>query len=131
MAELRKALPDFVQSVEIAGHGFINFKIKDRVFAEDVVRVATQDLSLDRPKVALSGGPTSSIAFHTEGDVSARCDLAENKDIMVFIGPEGGWSEKELEVFHTHSIPVKCLGTQVLRAETAVVAALSVVMLGK
>jgi len=47
---------------------------------------------------------------------------------MVFIGPEGGWSPKELEMFHAQNIKVRCLGTQVLRAETAVVAALSQVV---
>ena len=75
--------------------------------------------------------PINVIAFHTEGEAYAQVQPAQDSSIIIFIGPEGGWSEKEIELFHSNSIPVKCLGTQVLRAETAVVAALSVVMLGK
>ncbi len=33
-------MPDFVMSVEIAGAGFINFKLKDKVFADQVIEVA-------------------------------------------------------------------------------------------
>jgi 16S rRNA (uracil1498-N3)-methyltransferase len=43
----------------------------------------------------------------------------------IYIGPEGGWSEKEIELFNKNEIPVYSLGPQVLRAETAVIAALS------
>jgi len=74
---------------------------------------------------------TKLIAFHTEG-VSWRSDLQEfgrsDLPIAVFIGPEGGWSPDEIKVFHENKIPVVCLGSQVLRAETAVVAILSQVV---
>lgn len=43
----------------------------------------------------------------------------------VFIGPEGGWSAIEIEAFVKAGISVQSLGPQVLRTETAVVAALS------
>ncbi|MEK7646198.1 MAG: RsmE family RNA methyltransferase [Patescibacteria group bacterium] len=80
--------------------------------------------------------PTSSniqkIAFHTEGELLKREDLSsyttQKADLACFIGPEGGWSPQEIEMFHTHNIPVKCLGSQILRTETAVVAALSLVV---
>jgi arginyl-tRNA synthetase len=36
----KKDMPDFVKSVEIAGAGFINFKLKDKVFAEQIVAIA-------------------------------------------------------------------------------------------
>jgi 16S rRNA (uracil1498-N3)-methyltransferase len=76
----------------------------------------------------------SAVVFHTDGGTSAReyitgegfSNLQE-----VFIGPEGGWSPEELELFHKDNIPVVTLGNQVLRAETAVIAALSLVILGK
>jgi 16S rRNA (uracil1498-N3)-methyltransferase len=69
------------------------------------------------------------IAFHTKGELFHK-EVTQGKDgpIAVFIGPEGGWSEGEIEAFHTSNIAVRCLGTQVLRAETAVVAALSQVV---
>jgi 16S rRNA (uracil1498-N3)-methyltransferase len=75
------------------------------------------------------------LAFHTcIGETSAKMMHRESLDksdpLAVFIGPEGGWTPAEIEVFHREDIAVLCLGPQVLRAETAVVAALSVVVFG-
>ncbi len=36
---LKKNLPNFVKSVEIAGPGFINFKLKDEVFVKEVLEI--------------------------------------------------------------------------------------------
>jgi 16S rRNA (uracil1498-N3)-methyltransferase len=72
------------------------------------------------------------IAFHTDGEPLGRFDLREiESPLALFIGPEGGWSPDEIALFHEHNIPVRSIGTQVLRAETAVVATLSLVMLGR
>lgn len=68
------------------------------------------------------------MAFHTEGELPARSDLVGKGPLAVFIGPEGGWSPDEIEMFHKLDIPVRCLGAQVLRTETAVIAALSQVV---
>lgn len=43
----------------------------------------------------------------------------------MYIGPEGGWTQEELQMFKDHGIMTRSLGPQILRAETAVVAALS------
>ncbi len=90
---------------------------------------------------AKSGGPTSSqqgevslkaVAFHLDGEpFDVRKINTKNNSLTIFIGPEGGWSENELAMFHKSGVPVVTLGTQVLRAETAVVATLSVIMFGK
>lgn len=45
--------------------------------------------------------------------------------VSLFIGPEGGWSPKELELFKNGKVQVLCLGPLVLRAETAAIAALA------
>jgi len=76
-------------------------------------------------------GKIDMIAFHTEGDKLGKkrmSDILPNVPLAVFIGPEGGWSPAELEMFHKEGIAVRCLGPQVLRAETAVVASLSLVV---
>ena len=70
----------------------------------------------------------SSVAFHTDGNGFNFSDGLGDEPLAVFIGPEGGWSEDELDLFHKNKIPVVCLGPQVLRAETAVIAALSQVV---
>ncbi len=64
--------------------------------------------------------------FRSNLDTLHRSDLCT----AVFIGPEGGWSPAEIGMFHREGAEVVCLGPQVLRAETAVVAALSVVVFG-
>jgi 16S rRNA (uracil1498-N3)-methyltransferase len=45
--------------------------------------------------------------------------------IGAYIGPEGGWSSQELELFKQHGIHTRSLGPQVLRSETAVIAVIS------
>jgi len=82
-----------------------------------------------------SRGVASLIAFHTEGEAaSTRRHLVElavqSNPLAIFIGPEGGWSPTEIEMFHKEDIEVLCLGPQILRSETAVVAALSMVVFG-
>jgi 16S rRNA (uracil1498-N3)-methyltransferase len=65
------------------------------------------------------------LAFHTEGELFQDDVLDKEKSIALFIGPEGGWSEKEVDLFHVENIPVKSIGKQVLRAETAAIAVLA------
>ena len=51
--------------------------------------------------------------------------IAENNDrpTGILIGPEGGWTEAELELFKTEQLGSLNLGHLVLRAETAAIAA--------
>ncbi len=70
------------------------------------------------------------VAFHTDAPAFSKSDITSDVSLGLFIGPEGGWSADEITMFHSHEIPTKSLGNQVLRAETAAVAALSVVILG-
>jgi 16S rRNA (uracil1498-N3)-methyltransferase len=52
-----------------------------------------------------------------------------SKELAIFIGPEGGFSEKELKDFASHKIPSISLGPQILRAETASIAVVSLLLL--
>lgn len=47
----------------------------------------------------------------------------------IFIGPEGGWSEKERGIFKKYKVKSISLGQNVLRAETACVAISSIFLL--
>ena len=51
------------------------------------------------------------------------------KELAVFIGPEGGWSDREVQGFASHNIPSVSLGSQILRAETASIAVVSLLLL--
>ncbi len=48
-----------------------------------------------------------------------------DSSLGAYIGPEGGWSHQELNLFKQHGIEIRSLGPQVLRSETAVIAVIS------
>lgn len=48
----------------------------------------------------------------------------DHKLLSIFIGPEGGWSDKELEFFRQNDAQIYSLGRLTLRAETAAIVAL-------
>jgi len=49
-----------------------------------------------------------------------------DSEMSLAIGPEGGWTESELVLFHEHGWIPASLGSTILRAETAAIAALAV-----
>lgn len=57
-------------------------------------------------------------------------DIPEESDVNVIIGPEGGLSDIELEALEEAGAKLFLLGETVLRMETAVIAALSIVQFG-
>ena len=62
-------------------------------------------------------------------EISLKKYLSQNpiqtgENVLVIIGPEGGFSEAEFENFKENNFPIVTLGDLILKAETAVVAAL-------
>lgn len=62
-------------------------------------------------------------------DVSLKDFLRENKiqkgeNLLVIIGPEGGFSEAEFELMRKYNLPMLSLGDLILKAETAVIVTL-------
>ena len=58
----------------------------------------------------------------------AGCNLRVGIRIEVFIGPEGGFAQAEIELARNHGIVPVSLGPRILRAETAGVVAAATVM---
>ncbi len=58
---------------------------------------------------------------------SAIDKLSREDQITLLIGPEGGFSEKEVSLAAENGFVVSTLGSRILRAETAAIAALSVI----
>jgi len=53
------------------------------------------------------------------------------KNISVFIGPEGDWSEEEIKLAQEYNLTFATLGKTILRSETAGIAATSLILLDK
>ena len=71
----------------------------------------------------------SSLAFDPHGEPFKKDGWGKEEKLGAFIGPEGGWSARELELFREKKIPVYSLGLSTLRAETAAVAVTSLLLL--
>lgn len=54
--------------------------------------------------------------------------IKENEKILLVIGPEGGFSDEEIKLFEDNNFYGVTLGNLILRAETAVISALSSVI---
>src|SRR3989344_151587 len=68
-------------------------------------------------------------AFHTKGEEFRIEHIHNLSPIGVFIGPEGGWSEKELFLFNKNSVKIYSLGNVVFKSETAAIAVSSLILL--
>ncbi len=68
--------------------------------------------------------------FNKQNNLEKSLGIPQEKTAFaLFIGPEGGWSDRELTLFKEKNIPVYSLGHQVLRAETAAIAISSLILL--
>lgn len=69
------------------------------------------------------------VLSEAEEQVSLKTVLNECKPpLAMAFGPEGGWSEPELELFNASGWKPASLGPTILRAETAAIAAVAVAM---
>lgn len=71
-------------------------------------------------------GSTRIVLSEAEREVMLRDLILPGNETVLASGPEGGWTEAELERFHASGWQAASLGETVLRAETAAIAALAV-----
>lgn len=64
--------------------------------------------------------PQEKVVFHPEGISFSQYKNSTNQvSFALFIGPEGGFSDKEINLFKQNHIQMVSMGKQILRAETA------------
>ncbi|HBH71799.1 MAG: Ribosomal RNA small subunit methyltransferase E [Parcubacteria group bacterium GW2011_GWC1_42_11] len=75
--------------------------------------------------------PDGVVVFDPRGQISAREYFTEHTTapVSLLIGPEGGFTDAEIESFHSRNIPIVTTGTQILRAETAAIVALALAII--
>ncbi len=87
---------------------------------DDIVRV--QDIFKKYPQTI--------VVFDPRSKTSAREYLSapSSTPIAILVGPEGGFTDEELEFFKTNKTPILTTGRTILRAETAAIVALSLAL---
>jgi 16S rRNA (uracil1498-N3)-methyltransferase len=68
-------------------------------------------------------GDTRIVLSESENEIMLKDALQPDSNILLAIGPEGGWTESEFEIFHSANWTPASLGPTILRAETAAIAA--------
>lgn len=115
----------------------LNMDRADKIVLEAAEQSGRTDtVFLDEPitlKEALSFCETPVVALHTKADSQPINNFygSETKKISMFVGPEGGWGERDEVLFLKKNVPFVTMGSQILRAETASVAVASLLLLGK
>lgn len=106
----------------------------DKIVREAAEQSGRADIPfLDEPislKEALRFCETTPIVLHLHAERINVTQLRETQNVAVFVGPEGGFSDRDLNQFRNAKAQVVSLGEQVLRAETASVAVCSLLLLG-
>jgi len=102
--------------------------------AQQARRIEPPQIASPRPlKSAIRSVEGARIVLsEVEESVSLKLALRESRPpISVALGPEGGWTSEELLLFQESGWKAALLGNTILRAETAAIVAVAVVMAEK
>jgi 16S rRNA (uracil1498-N3)-methyltransferase len=78
--------------------------------------------------LALPGGTRIVLSeFETEIKLKDLLQSSSVSEVVIALGPEGGWTNEELTTFREAGWSSASLGSTILRAETAAIAAMSIV----
>ena len=100
------------------------------VQASEQSRRASPPEIADPVKLPEAMAPTAGlkIVLSEVEEQSQLRDIQPSGEVMLAIGPEGGWTEDELELLQKNGWLSVSLGPTILRAETAAIAATAITM---
>jgi len=74
--------------------------------------------------------PPALLVFSERGGMSiseALSDIDHTTPVVALVGPEGGWSDNELDLFESRRVIFVTLGPRILRTETAALVAITLI----
>ena len=78
--------------------------------------------------IQASNATSTMIAAHEKAELNlCRTDINLAKEIGIWIGPEGGFSQKEIKLMEERNFKIVSLGPRILRTETAAIATLAII----
>ena len=93
-----------------------------------IIPIVSETVDLKTAVLSLSSFETA-VVFYEGGGVPLRTAVAEScRSLAIFTGPEGGFEESEIALLTQNGALTATLGSRILRAETAPLAALSAIM---
>jgi len=127
----------------ITNHSVVD-KINEKKFLANSKEAAEQCERLDIPKLNKITKLISYLKTLNQNQILILCDESgtakkasdalskitskQNQEIIIFIGPEGGFSQKEFDEFYgIKNLNRISLGKRILRTDTAIISALSLV----
>ena len=120
----------------------LNISRSERILIEDSEQCGRRDVptlsfvrklsDVIKESVAVSKDKKKDIVFYAcnmigQSISKALKKIADSKEVVLFVGPEGGWSPKEIKLFEDAKINFIKLNGNTLRAETAAVSALAII----
>jgi len=104
-----------------------------RQAAEQARRIAPPEISqpMNLKEAVLLPGAARIVLAEADEEMPLKNALrpySSDGEVVLAFGPEGGWTEYELDLFHKAGWITASLGGNILRTETAAIAALAVVL---
>lgn len=112
-----------IESSEQSGRGTVP-KLHDMMSLEEMIDYLKVEAGFS---TAGQDGAPEIIAWEPTARLFSDAQPNLSSKVACLIGPEGGWSPAELQLMKEKGVAIYSMGPQILRAETAVVAALSLV----
>ena len=109
----------------------VNYERAEKILREASEQSGRATLPTISEIISVEKLPSYVVVFDPRGEISAREYFAKNAiaPASLFIGPEGGFTEDEVKLFQSRNIPIVSTGTQILRAETAAIIALTLALI--